>query len=198
MAVPCSVSFSSKPIFKYKSNKILWCQSNTEPFLPSDRAHWSQRFCPYSCRVVALIGGFRGTAAFLPTALSSVSSIQVTWIMIVCLLLTLNISPLCVKVLFCCQQIKSSWAGVSMCLQAREQNTGRERMCCKCERVKGNDCLKDELQKGELCPHRGYLSLCVYIYILLKHCWKGRVLFFVNNITLLGYIVFWGSHDYLA
>lgn len=57
--------------------KILCCLNNNHPVLSPDRALWSQMFWPSSGRVVAPIGGFRGTAAFLPTIRSSVSSIQV-------------------------------------------------------------------------------------------------------------------------
>lgn len=48
-----------------------------DQILPADRAQWSQTFCPSSGRVVAPIGGFRGTAASRPTTLCSVWSIQV-------------------------------------------------------------------------------------------------------------------------
>lgn len=50
----------------------------------ADKAQWSQMFCPSSGRVVAPIGGFRGTAACRPTTLSSVWSTQVGFYCLFC------------------------------------------------------------------------------------------------------------------
>ncbi len=109
----------------------MWCLNNNVPALIPDRARWSQRFCPSSGRVDAPIGGFRGTAASLPTALSSVSSIQVgsyilpsefDCVSASCCVSQHSTFQLCC--LFSCQQQKKKTARPeSVCLHRRERRT---------------------------------------------------------------------------
>lgn len=120
------------------------CLSNHLPVLPPGRARWSQRFCPSSGRVDAPIGGFRGTAASLPTTLSSVSSIQVS-LCVLCVTQRYHVRVSgyatalhSAVVSSCsCRQQKLCSGRVSVSPQAREPSTGGEGRSCRCERETG-------------------------------------------------------------
>ena len=128
---------------------MLWGPNKRLPVLSLDRARWSQRFCPSSGRAVAPTGGSRGTAASLPTTLSSVLSTQVALYVPLCNSAVLCCVALCRRASCCVPQRstpelcclvaaggggkKSAGAESIVSPQARESSTGGEERSCGCE-----------------------------------------------------------------